>query len=348
MVYYLIVDLKKCVEVVMTKDLTNSQIDRQNILNNSYAIGEIEKACNIEGILFEDKITFTKEQVAQFYEIDIRTLERYLEVYSDEFKANGYDILKGKRLKAFIKIYNTKVTDMNVGDLANSIPSLAIFDFRAFLNIGMLLVESEKAKVIRKNILDIVIDTINIKTGGATKYINQRDEDFLNSWFDEENYRREFTDALNNYIAMGNIKYAIYTDKIYESIFREKATEYRSILKLEKKDKTRDTFYSEVLDLIASYETGLAEVIAKKYFELGRKLTSYEADEVFNDFEKQSLYKPLINKVRIKMASRDFAFRDALHEKVQNYITPLEANEYERFLGEKSEDLKDRLEEAKD
>lgn len=48
------------------------------------------------------------------------------------------------------------------------------------------------------------------------------------------------------------------------------------------------------------------------------------------------------------MASRDFAFRDALHEKLQNYITSLEANEYERFLGEKSEDLKERLEEAKD
>ena len=223
----------------MAKDLTNSKIDRQNILNNNYAVSEIEKACNIEGTLFEDKIAFTKEQVAQFYEIDIRTLERYLEVYGDEFKSNGYDILKGQRLKDFIKKYNEKVTDINVGELASSIPSLAIFDFRAFLNIGMLLVESEKAKVIRQNILDIVIDTINVKTGGATKYINQRDEDFLNSWFDEENYRREFTDALNNCVGMWNIKYAIYTDKIYENIFREKAAEYRSILKLEKKDKTR-------------------------------------------------------------------------------------------------------------
>ena len=332
----------------MAKDLTNSKIDRQNILNNNYAINEIEKACNIEGIFFEDKISFTKEQVAQFYEIDIRTLERYLEIYNEEFKSNGYDVLKGKRLKEFIKKYNEKVTDTNAGELATSIPALAIFDFRAFLNVGMLLVESEKAKIIRQNILDIVIDTINVKTGGATKYINQRDEDFLNSWFDEENYRREFTDALNNYVAMGNIKYAIYTDKIYESIFREKASEYRSILKLEKKDKTRDTFYSEVLDLIASYETGLSEVITNKFNELGRQLTPYETDELFSDFEKQSLYKPLINKVRIKMASRDFAFREALHIKLQNYITPLEANEYERFLGEKSEDLKERLEEAKD
>ena len=31
----------------MAKVLTNSKIDRQNILNNSYAINEIEKACNI-------------------------------------------------------------------------------------------------------------------------------------------------------------------------------------------------------------------------------------------------------------------------------------------------------------
>ena len=36
----------------MAKDLTNSKIDRQNILNNNYAIDEIEKACNIEGIFF--------------------------------------------------------------------------------------------------------------------------------------------------------------------------------------------------------------------------------------------------------------------------------------------------------
>lgn len=48
------------------------------------------------------------------------------------------------------------------------------------------------------------------------------------------------------------------------------------------------------------------------------------------------------------MASRDLAFRDALHVKLTDYISPLQAAEYERFLGEKSEDLKKRLEEAKD
>ena len=32
--------------------------------------------------------------------------DTFLEIYNEEFKSNGYDILKGKRLKNFIKKYN--------------------------------------------------------------------------------------------------------------------------------------------------------------------------------------------------------------------------------------------------
>jgi len=37
---------------------------------------------------------------------------------------------------------------------------LGLFDFRAFLNIAMLIIESERARLLRRAILDIVIDTI--------------------------------------------------------------------------------------------------------------------------------------------------------------------------------------------
>ncbi|MEI6970617.1 MAG: hypothetical protein WCL44_03785 [bacterium] len=47
----------------------------------------------------------------------------------------------------------------------------------------MLMVESERARLLRQAILDIVIDTINRRPGGRTKYINQRDEDFILSFF---------------------------------------------------------------------------------------------------------------------------------------------------------------------
>ena len=66
---------------------------------------------------------------------------------------------------------------------------LGVFDFRAFLNIAMLLAESERARLLRQAILDIVIDTINQRTGRGIKYINQRDEDFLLASFHEESYR---------------------------------------------------------------------------------------------------------------------------------------------------------------
>ena len=72
----------------------------------------------------------------------------------------------------------------------------------------MLLSESENARILRQTILDIVIDLVNQKTGGSTKYINQRDKDFVGAFLQEENYRREFTDALRDCVDMDNFKYA--------------------------------------------------------------------------------------------------------------------------------------------
>lgn len=321
----------------MARDLTNSDLDRQNILNNVIALDEIQKIADVKGIIFEGKVTFTKEMIAEFYDVDIRTIERYTTKFSDELKSNGYEVLKGKRLKDFIKAIDAQhVPDINVG---KSTPQLAIYDFRAFLNIGMLLIESENARVLRQMILDVVIDIINQKTGGATKYINQRDRDFLGAFLQEENYRKEFTDALRDCVNMGSFKYARYTDMIYQSIFKEKAKEYREILKLKSKDNVRDTFYSEILDLVASYECGLSELLRNKFEELGRQLTNWEVDEIFNEFENLPHWRPLITRGRNKMASRDLALRDAFHMQLEEYIHPLDSKEYDRFLGSEGDEI---------
>ena len=42
---------------------------------------------------------------------------------------------------------------------------LGVFDFRAFLNMAMLLSESEKARALRQLMLDIVIDLTPAKEG---------------------------------------------------------------------------------------------------------------------------------------------------------------------------------------
>lgn len=330
----------------MPNKLTNSPVSRQNILNNSLAVNEIQKAVGVRGILFESEYKFLKRQIADFFEVTERTIDNYLEKYEKELSKNGYEVLKGKRLMDFKLVFSKEFDNEN--DFVIKTVRLGIFNFRAFLNIAMLLTDSEKARELRSVILDIVIDTINKRTGGNTKYINQRDEDFIGNLLRGENYRKEFTDALRDFVDMGNFKYMVYTDKIYNSIFKENAAEYRRVLKLEEKENVRQTMYSEVLDIISSYETGFAELLKAESQRLDRKLTSFETDKLFSEFEKQRLWEPLREKARNKMASRDLCFRDALHKNLEEYISSVPQADFERFLGEKSMELDERLEEYKE
>lgn len=334
---------------MMKKDLTNSQLDRQNILNNNMALEEIRNTSNIQGVWFEDKVYFTKNMMAEFFEVDIRTIERCVSANLPELEKNGYEIIKGTRLKGFIEAASSfNAAGIDIGIISNKTTLLAIFDFKAFLNIAMLLVESENARILRQAMLNIVIDLVNKKTGGATKYINQRDKDFLHSYLQEDDYRREFTDALRDFVDMNQFKYAIFTDMIYQSIFKENAKEYREVLNLKKSDRTRDTFYSEILDLIASYECGLAEMIRKKAELEGRKITNWEVREVFKEFEELPHWKPLINGARTKMASRYLALRDSFHQQLESYIKPLDQSEYDKFLGAESDQVARLMDENRD
>jgi len=222
-------------------------------------------------------------------------------------------------------------------------PQLGIFNFRSFLNLGMLLTESEKAKALRSKILDIVIDTLNHKLGGSTKFINQREEDFLIAMAREPLYRKEFTEALNKYLEMGNYKYAVYTDAIYKAIFLEKSSEYKVILKIEEKENIRDTMYSEILRLIASFEVGIADAMKLKSEKLDRKLQPLELNELMEEFSAQRFWIPQIEDARNKMASRDYGLRNIIHDRLKPYINSLSAADYDRFLGDKSKDLLERV-----
>lgn len=341
------------------RDLTVSAIDRQNILNNKMALENIQEYIGITGMMFQGEYRFTTKMVADFFEVTPRTLTNYLQRYEDEIKHNGYEVIKGQKLKQFKDEFgyfltnadypeqtetNFPLSTENIDNQPKSrLKALAIFNFRAFLNLGMLLAESEKAKALRSKILDIVIDTLNQKLGGSTKFINQREEDFLIAMAREPVYRKEFTEALNKYLEMGNYKYAVYTDAIYKAIFLEKSSEYKVILKLEEKENPRDTMYSEVLRLIASFEVGIADAMKTKFDELGRKLQPHELNELIEQFASQRMWIPQIEDARNKMASRDYGLRNIIHERLKPYINSLSANDYERFLGNKSKDLLQRV-----
>jgi len=123
----------------MAKDLTTSAIERQNILNNPVALPRIQEALGVKALEFEGRYVLTKQMVADYYGVDIRTISRYIENNQEELEHNGYFLCKGNSLKAFKLRY---VQDI---DVPNKTPHIGLFVFRSFLNIGMLLTESEYA-----------------------------------------------------------------------------------------------------------------------------------------------------------------------------------------------------------
>jgi hypothetical protein len=326
----------------MAKDLTTSQIDRQNILNNGVALPLIQEALEIRPLEFEGRYVLTKQMVADYYEVDERTIERFLEANKEELEHNGYFLCKGNSLKEFKLRFASDI------DVATKTTVLGLFDFRSFLNIGMLLTESEKAKWLRSRILDIVIATINEKTGGGTKYINRRDREYLPAAIQEENYRKNLTDAINKYVdGHKTFKYAQITDMIYKVVFREKAKEYKKLLSLSEKDNLRRTLYAEVLRAISSFENGTAYEIKKKAEEVG-PLTVDEVEDVIQELAKHPMMEPIIYDARQKMASRDFALRDVYHDNIAEYLKAIAPEEYEKFIGSQSVDFDHLLDENKE
>ena len=326
----------------MAKDLTTSEISRQNILNNPVALPRIREALDIKPLEFNGVLYVTKQMAADFYEVDLRTIENCLSANENELQKNGYRVLTGKELKEFKLRFDTEI------DFGIKTVRLGVFDFRSFLNIGMLLTTSEKAKQVRSLMLDIVIAVINEKTGGGTKYINRRDRNYVTSAIQEENYHRKLTDAIKDYVD-GNktYKYSTIIDMIYKAVFCEKAKEYKKLLDLSEKDNLRRTLYAEVLVSISAFENHVAETIKAKAKEMG-PLSVEEVGEFIKELSAMPFVKPILKAARTKMASRDFALRDVYHDNIADYLKAVSPEEYEKFIGSQSVDFDHLLDENKD
>jgi hypothetical protein len=97
------------------------------------------------------------------------------------------------------------------------------------------------------------------------------------------------------------------------------------------------------LQAIASIENGIADEMKKKSLELGRKLTGKELDAIIGELENNAYLKPMLDSARTRMASRDLHFRDALHQKLEAYIRSVPVADFEKFLGQASQSLEERL-----
>ena len=325
----------------MAKDLTTSEISRQNILNNPVALPRIREALDIRPLEYQGALYMTKQMAADFYGVDLRSITNCLNAHEEELKKNGYRVIKGKELKEF------KLRYVKENDFPNKMPQLGLFDFRSFLNIGMLLTTSEKAKQVRSLMLDIVISVINEKTGGGTKYINRRDRNYVVSAIQEENYHKKLTDAIRDYVVGHKVfKYSTIMDMIYRAVFCEKAKEYKKLLALSEKDSLRRTLYAEVLVSVSAFENHVAETIVAKAKE-GGTMTVEEVGQAIRELAVLPFVKPILEDARTKMASRDFALRDVYHNNIAAYLKAVSPEEYEKFIGSQSVDFDHLLDENK-
>lgn len=326
----------------MAKDLTASAIDRQNILNNPMALPKIQEALDVKFLEFQGRYVITKQQVAEYYGVNMKTITRFIDAHKDELEHNGYVVCRGNDLKEFKLKY---VQDI---DVPNKTPQLGLFDFRSFLNIGMLLTTSEKAQEVRNRILDIVISVMNEKAGGSTKYINRRDRNYVVSALIEEDYHKKLTDVIKDYVdGPKTCKYSQIMDIIYKAVFCEKAAEYKKLLDLSEKDNLRRTLYAEVLTAVSAFENATAEIIKSKASERGM-LTIQEVEEIILEVAANPFGKPVVEDARTKMASRDNALRDVYHGNLAAYIRAVMPEEYHKFIGNLSVDFDQLLEENKD
>jgi len=62
----------------MARTLTDSLTDRKNILNNPYAINHIENEVGMSLTHFEGQSVLTLKEVADFFEVEIKTINRYI------------------------------------------------------------------------------------------------------------------------------------------------------------------------------------------------------------------------------------------------------------------------------
>ena len=96
--------------------------------------------------LLPDDTHATTEMVASFYGVGTEAIKAIAHRNREELENSGYRVVKGVDLKQF-------KTELQDAPLFKGVRSLALFNRKAILNVGMLLTESDVARKVRAYLL---------------------------------------------------------------------------------------------------------------------------------------------------------------------------------------------------
>lgn len=165
-------------EIVDSKELREQYIGRVEVLDKVKAI-----------MLIPQMEMMTTRQVAEYYEVPIETVKAITRQHKDELGSDGMIMVKlrdfGEKLSRVLHTFQTgrgtTTIELNNG-VTLLIPNGGIYCFpkRAILRFGMLLRDSEIAKEVRTQLLNVVEKVEETKPEILTEEID-REKELLNN-----------------------------------------------------------------------------------------------------------------------------------------------------------------------
>ena len=131
-------------------------IEKRKVREKLMDEAELDLFNKFKEIVFlgEDDVV-TINQVADYYEVERKTINKIIQRNSCELKEDGIEVLKGENLRKIKdKLQNsTRKHLVTVYNKIKKVPYITVFPRRAVLRVGMLLQDSKVAKKIRNYLL---------------------------------------------------------------------------------------------------------------------------------------------------------------------------------------------------
>jgi len=91
------------------KNLTVSQTERGNILNNNFTIKEVYDCLDFTSVMFEGRFRLNRNMITNDFGVKEKTIDRFLNQYTTELGQNGYGIITGNRLRLLVHVADNRI-----------------------------------------------------------------------------------------------------------------------------------------------------------------------------------------------------------------------------------------------
>ncbi|PFY22983.1 hypothetical protein COL47_05260 [Bacillus toyonensis] len=154
-----------CYTRIVTIEVIDNKVERDNLVNRVEVLERVKDL-----LLLPNTEYATSQQVADFYDVPMQTIKSLVHDRKEELTLDGYTVKTGKEVKKILEGSSKELTKLesrhgyfvvitNNGEIKISYKNTALFPKRAILRVGMLLRDSEVAKEVRTQLLNIEENT---------------------------------------------------------------------------------------------------------------------------------------------------------------------------------------------